>query len=225
VIAGLICAFATARAEAKDLVVFAAASLKNALDDINALYAREKGERATTSYAASSALAKQIEAGAPADVFISADLDWMDYLAARQLIKAETRTNLLRNKIVLIATAGSTISLAVGPGFPLAQALGDGRLAMADPSSVPAGKYGKASLEALGVWSSVAGRTAPAASSSSTPCRPTCRSRSWVDSSARRSWTGTATTRSCATSSSRRSPSRTRCGSAHWQPDVRWSRR
>jgi molybdate transport system substrate-binding protein len=165
VLAGLVLALGTAPpafAQGKDLVVFAAASLKNALDEANAQYERENHQKATTSYAASPALAKQIEAGAPADIFISADLDWMDYLATRKLIKPETRSNLLGNRIVLIAPAGSNVSVAIGPGFPLAQALGDGRLAMADPSSVPAGKYGKAALEALGVWSSVASKTAPA---------------------------------------------------------------
>ena len=114
----------------------------------------------TTSYAASSTLAKQIEAAAPADIFISADLDWMDYLAKKNLIKAETRANLLGNQLVLIAPSSSTIELGIVPNFPLAQALGNGRLAVADPNGVPAGKYGKASLQALGVWSSVAGNGA-----------------------------------------------------------------
>jgi molybdate transport system substrate-binding protein len=150
-------------AQDQDLLVFAAASLKNALDEINVAYTREKGQKATTSYAASSALAKQIEAGAPADVFISADLEWMDYLDTRKLIKTATRTNLLGNKIALIAPASSTVSLTIGPNFNLAGALGaDGRLAMADVNSVPAGKYGKAALEKLGVWSSVQNRVAPA---------------------------------------------------------------
>jgi molybdate transport system substrate-binding protein len=149
-------------AQGKDLVVFAAASLKNALDDVNAAYRRDKGATATTSYAASSALAKQIEAGAPADIFISADLDWMDYLDQRKLIKPGTRANLLGNKIVLIAPAASAAAVTIKPSFPLAELLGDGRLAMADPASVPAGKYGKAALEALGVWSSVSGKVAPA---------------------------------------------------------------
>jgi molybdate transport system substrate-binding protein len=147
--------------EAK-LVIFAAASLKDALDEANAAYQREKGQETATSYAASSTLAKQIEAAAPADIFISADLDWMDYLAKRNLIKPGTRANLLGNRLVLIAPANSNVKLAIGPDFPLAQALGDGRLAIADPDSVPAGKYGKAALEALGVWSSVANRLAPA---------------------------------------------------------------
>jgi molybdate transport system substrate-binding protein len=154
--------FSAAWAQRSDLLVFAAASLRNALDEVDTLYASEKGRQVKVSYAASPALARQIEAGAPADVFISADLDWMDYLAQRSLIKPDTRSNLLGNTIVLVAPAASARPIAVGPGFPLAQALGDGRLAMADPNSVPAGKYGKAALEALGVWHSVAARVAPA---------------------------------------------------------------
>ena len=145
-----------------ELVVFAAASLKNALDEINGLYQHQKNATAKTSYAASSTLAKQIEAGAPADVFISADLDWMNYLAQRDLIKPETRSNLLSNAIVLIGPASSAPQITIAPNFPLAQTLGDRRLAMADPASVPAGKYGKAALEKLGVWASVAGKVAPA---------------------------------------------------------------
>jgi molybdate transport system substrate-binding protein len=152
----------TAAAQGAPLLVFAAASMKNALDDADALFERQKGMKVVASYAASSALAKQIEAGAPADIFISADLDWMDYVEQRKLIRPGTRANLLGNKIVLIAPTGSTLRLTIAPNFPLAQALGDGRLAMADPASVPAGKYGKAALEALGVWSAVAGKIAPA---------------------------------------------------------------
>jgi molybdate transport system substrate-binding protein len=151
-----------ARAEGQDLLVFAAASLKDALDDVNALYERDKHQKATTSYAASSALAKQIEAGAPADVFISADLDWMDYLAAKNQIKPATRSNLLGNKLVLVAPASSAVSLTIAPDFPLAQALGDGHLAMADTTAVPAGKYGRAALEKLGVWASVSSKVASA---------------------------------------------------------------
>ena len=151
-----------ASAQDAKLVIFAAASLKDALDEVNTAYQREKGQETATSYAASSTLAKQIEAAAPADVFISADLDWMDYLAKRNLIKPETRANLLGNRLVLIAPVSGAVQLAIGPNFPLAQALGNGRLAIADPNSVPAGKYGKATLEALGVWSSVADRLAPA---------------------------------------------------------------
>jgi molybdate transport system substrate-binding protein len=144
------------------LIVFAAASLKDALDEVNAAYQRASGQKTTTSYAASSTLAKQIEAAAPADIFISADLDWMDYLANRNLIKPETRTELLGNRLVLIAPVDSAAKLGIGPNFPLAQALGNGRLAIADPNGVPAGRYAKAALETLGVWASVADRLAPA---------------------------------------------------------------
>ena len=151
-----------ASAQAPKLIVFAAASLKDALDEANATYQREKGQEVATSYAASSTLAKQIEAAAPADVFISADLDWMDYLAKRNLIKPETRNNLLGNRLVLIAPVANSGKLDIGPNFPLARALGNGRLAIADPNGVPAGRYAKAALESLGVWASVADRLAPA---------------------------------------------------------------
>jgi molybdate transport system substrate-binding protein len=151
-----------ASAQHDKLVIFAAASLKDALDEANAAYQRNKSWQTATSFAASSTLAKQIEAAAPADIFISADLDWMDYLEKRNLIKPETRTNLLSNQLVLIAPIDSTIQIDIGPNFPLAQALGGGRLAIADPGAVPAGRYGKAALEVLGVWSSVANKLAPA---------------------------------------------------------------
>ena len=149
-------------AQFRDVLVFAAASLKEALDEANAIFLFENGSGVRVSYGASSALAKQVENGAPGDVFISADLDWMDYVAERKLIKPDTREKFLGNRLVLVANTNSKILLTIGPNFPLAQALGDGRLAMADPASVPAGKYGKAALEKLGVWGSVAGRIAPA---------------------------------------------------------------
>ncbi len=152
-----------AAAQEKPTLVFAAASLKNALDDVAAQYRRETGKETAISYAASSALAKQIEAGAPADIFISADLDWMDYLAKRNLIVPASRKNLLGNELVLVApksAAGRKVEIK--PGFPLAALLGDGKLAMADTSAVPAGKYGKAALEKLGVWSAVEGKIAQA---------------------------------------------------------------
>lgn len=142
------------------ITVFAAASLKNALDAVNAACEADVGELATVSYAASSALARQIEEGAPADIFMSADLDWMKYLADKNLIKADTETHLLGNRIVLVAPADSTASADIADGFDLAALLGDGRLAMANVDAVPAGKYGKASLEALGIWSSVEGKIA-----------------------------------------------------------------
>jgi molybdate transport system substrate-binding protein len=151
-----------AQAQFRDVLVFAAASVKNALDEANALFLFENGSGVKVSYGASSALAKQIENGAPADVFISADNDWMDYLAERKLIKPDTREKFLGNKLVLITSASSNVALTIGQNFPLAQALGNGRLAMADPAAVPAGKYGKAALEKLGAWASVASKIAPA---------------------------------------------------------------
>ena len=139
---------------ADQVTVFAAASLKNALDDINAAWKAKTGKSATISYAASSALAKQIEQGAPADVFISADLDWMAYLSDRKLTKKDTEHQLLGNRIVLVAPADAAKADIV-KGFDLAGLLGDGKLAMGNVDSVPAGKYGKEALETLGVWASV----------------------------------------------------------------------
>jgi len=151
-------------AQSSDVLVFAAASLKNALDDITAQYRRDTGKNVRVSLAASSTLAKQIENGAPADIFISADLDWMDYLAKRNLIKPATRKNLLGNKLVLIAPNDAAAQVKIQPGFPLARLLGGGKLAMGDTAAVPVGKYGKAALEKLGVWQSVAGQVAQAES-------------------------------------------------------------
>ena len=148
-------------ARAHNLTIFAAASLKGALDAVVRGY--DPAAKVVVSYAASSALAKQIENGAPADVFISADLDWMDYLQARKLIDPGTRTNLLRNRLVLIAPVGSGVTLEIKPGFALARALRDGRLAMANADAVPAGRYAKAALQNLGVWNAVTGKLAPAA--------------------------------------------------------------
>ena len=152
---------APALAQPAPVTVFAAASLKNALDDVNAAYTAEARAPVRASYAASSALARQIEQGGPADVFISADADWMDYLAQRKLIVVATRRDVLTNHLALIAPASSGVRLAIRPGFPLAQALGDGRLAIAGPE-VPAGKYGRAALQTLKVWDSVKDRLAPA---------------------------------------------------------------
>ena len=159
----LFCASLPATAAAADnVVVFAAASLKNALDDVVAAQTKMTGQKIVVSYAASSALARQIEAGAPADIFFSADQEWMDYLDQRSLIERASRVNLLRNRIVLIAPSDSTLTLRIAPRFAIAAAVGGGRLAMADPDSVPAGKYGKAALEALGVWKDVQARVARA---------------------------------------------------------------
>ena len=151
-----------APARAADVVVFAAASLKDALDAIDADWQKSSSKHATISYAASSALAKQIEAAAPADVFISADEDWMDYLDKKSLVRPGTRRDLLGNDLVLIAPADSTAKVDIAPGFPLAKLLGGGKLAMADPNAVPAGKYGKAALTKLGVWDQVSASVAAA---------------------------------------------------------------
>ncbi|MCX5495134.1 molybdate ABC transporter substrate-binding protein [Kaistia dalseonensis] len=150
-------------AHAADVTVFAAASLKNALDNAAGLYKEKTGKGVAISYAASSNLAKQIEAGAPADIFFSADLDWMDYLAKKDLIDPATRVTLLGNTLVLVAPVDSTASLTIAKDFPLAAALGtDGKLAMGSVASVPAGKYGKAALTALGVWPAVESHVAQA---------------------------------------------------------------
>ena len=148
--------------EAAPVLAFAAASLKNALDAVAAAWHRETGNKAVVSYAASSTLAKQIANGAPADFYISADLKWMDYLQERGLIRPRSRVNLLGNSLVLVAPKGSTLHAAIAPGFPLAGLLAGGRLAMAEPRSVPAGIYGKAALEKLGVWASIKDHLAPA---------------------------------------------------------------
>jgi molybdate transport system substrate-binding protein len=147
---------------AQSVTVFAAASLKDALDEIDGAYQKRSGQKAVISYAASSALAKQLESGAPADIFVSADLDWMDYLDKRKLVKSASRRNLLRNELVIVAPADSKVALTVGRKFPLAAQLGNGRLAMGDPDHVPAGRYAKAALEALEVWPSVADKIARA---------------------------------------------------------------
>ena len=138
---------------ADNLTVFAAASLRNALGDANAAFTKATGVKVTASYEASSTLAKQIEQGAPADVFLSVDLRWMDYLAERKLIKPDTRVNLLGNRLVLIAPKDSKLDkVTIGQGFDLAKLAGDGRIAVADVKAVPAGLYAKAALEKLGAW-------------------------------------------------------------------------
>ena len=152
-----------AGAQGGSLVIFAAASLKNALDEIAAAWTKVSSKPVPRiSYAASPALARQIEQGAPADLFISADTDWMDYAAQRNLIRADTRVNLLGNSIVLIAPRDSATAVEVKPGVDLAKPLGSGRLAMANVDAVPAGKYGKAALEKLGAWQGVKDRLAQA---------------------------------------------------------------
>jgi molybdate transport system substrate-binding protein len=145
-----------ALAQEKSIIVFAAASMKNALDDVDNAYTKKTGVKVVASYAASSALMKQIEQGAPAEVFLSADVDWMDYGIKHNLIKTETRVDLLGNRLVLIAPKDSKIdNVNIGPGFDLAGLAGDGRIATGDVRAVPAGLYAKAALEKLGVWTAV----------------------------------------------------------------------
>ncbi len=176
-LAGLLTAFvillgaidSPVRAEDKTLTVFAAASMKNALDEIDAAYTAKTGVKISASYAASSALAKQIEQGAPADVFVSADTDWMDYAVKQKNINEPTRVNLLGNSIVLIAPKDSRIdNVNIGPGFDLAKLAGDGRIATGDVKAVPVGKYAKPR------WRS------------SAPGRPPSRNSRWPRACARR---------------------------------------
>jgi molybdate transport system substrate-binding protein len=151
-------------ASAQDTItVFAAASLKNALDETDAAFTKATGVKVTASYEASSALAKQIEQGAPADVFISADLVWMDYAAEHKLINADTRFNWLGNKLVLIAPKDAKLDhVDIAQGFDIAKLAGDGRIAVADVKAVPAGRYAKAALEKLGTWTAAQPKLAQA---------------------------------------------------------------
>lgn len=151
-------AFVPLSSSAQDttVTVFAAASMKNAVDDINAAFTQKTGIKVVASYAASSALMKQIEQGAPADIFASADLEWMDYGSQKKVVRDDTRVNLLGNKLVLIAPKDSKLgSIEIKQGFDLAKLAGDGRVATGDVRAVPVGKYAKAALEKLGAWAAV----------------------------------------------------------------------
>lgn len=161
-VVGILVALFGGDARGQDLLVFAAASLKDALDAVIEESAASGSTAVAASYASSSALARQIEQGAPADIFVSANPAWMDYLMERDLIRDGTRTDLLGNGLVLVAPAESEIELTIAPGFDLLGALDGGRLAMGDPDHVPAGIYGKAALASLGVWELVASRVARA---------------------------------------------------------------
>ena len=150
-----------ANAQDRSITAFAAASMKNALDDIDSAFTTKTGIKVVASYDASSALMKQIEGGAPADVFTSADLKWMDYGAQKKLIKDDTRVNLLGNELVLIAPKDSKIdNVIIAPGLDLAKLAGDGRIAVGDVAAVPVGIYAKAALEKLGIWPSVEAKMA-----------------------------------------------------------------
>ncbi|MDO8297351.1 MAG: molybdate ABC transporter substrate-binding protein [Caulobacter sp.] len=162
-VAGAAAVLAAGQARAAGAVtVFAAASLQEALTEAGAAWTAGSGTPVRFSFGASSALARQIDQGAPADLFLSADEDWMDWLATRRRIVPASRRDLLSNRLVLIAPKGSRTTLRIAPGMPLARALGGGRLAVADPMAVPAGKYARAALTSLGVWTQAAGRLLPA---------------------------------------------------------------
>jgi molybdate transport system substrate-binding protein len=154
--------FAFVPAHAADVTVFAAASLSDALQEIGKAYQQKTGHTAGFSFAASSVLARQIESSPGADIFVSADSDWMDYLDKKGLIDRSSRKDLLGNALVLIAPATSKVSSASMPRDTVIAGLGNGRLAIADPGSVPAGKYGKAALTALGAWDAVSDHLASA---------------------------------------------------------------
>lgn len=151
------------RVDAADIRLFAAASTTTVMDEIATLYAAQGPDRVVPSYASTSTLAKQIVNGAPADIFVSANEKWMDYVVEAKAVDAASRRDLLTNRLVLIAPADTSWSLGIAPGFGLAGALGGGYLAMGDPDHVPAGIYGRQALVALGVWETVAARVARAA--------------------------------------------------------------
>jgi molybdate transport system substrate-binding protein len=153
---------ASRRGGQDEVLVFAAASLTDVLGEIGKDYQTKTGTPVKFSFAASSALARQIEAGARADLFVSADLEWMDYLADRKLIAVDSRRNIAGNRLVLIAPADANTQIDIVDGLDLRAALGDGRLAIADPDIVPAGRYARAALEALQGWSGVSDRLARA---------------------------------------------------------------
>lgn len=154
--------FTAADARERGPLVLAAASLQEGMDDAAGAWAARGQARPIISFAASSALARQVEAGARADLFVSADVEWMDHVAGKRLVRKGTRSPFLANRLVLVAPAQSRVHLRIGRDFALARALGKGRLAMADPDAVPAGKYTKRALASLGVWPAVRARIARA---------------------------------------------------------------
>ena len=145
---------------AADTLVFAAASTTNALTEVAELYRARAGAKVVCSFAASSALARHIEYGAPAAIYVSASREWMDYLADRGLIAPGSRGELVRNRLALVAPLDSQVRAAVGPGLALAALIGKGRLALADPDHVPAGIYARQALESLGLWVAAEGKLA-----------------------------------------------------------------
>lgn len=161
--AAIVCIAAVpAMVAAEDVTVFAAASMADALAAIEAQFEAATGHDLVVSLAGSSALARQIQQGAPADVFISASTDWMDAVEADGLIEPGSRFDLLGNTLVLVASGAEAAPVEIGPDLDLAGLLGEGRLAMALVDSVPAGVYGKAALESLGLWDEVERQVAQA---------------------------------------------------------------
>ena len=157
-VASLACGATWSADTGRPVTVFAAASLTNVLNELGDGFTKSTGVPVRFSFAASSILARQIEAGAKADVYFSADQEWMDYLAQRDLIQTATRRSLLGNRLALIAPADSAVELAIKPGFPLVAALNGGRLVTGDPDSVPVGRYARSALMSLGVWNDVVDR-------------------------------------------------------------------
>jgi molybdate transport system substrate-binding protein len=156
-------AMAARSAAAEPVMIFAAATLKNALDAVDAAAEASTHVRVTAVYAPSPSLVKQLENGAPGDIFFSADVDWMNEAIARKVVDPSTRDDLLSSKLVLVAPVSEAVATTIRPGFPLAAMLGSGRLAMCDPMMMPAGRYGRAALQKLGVWDSVKDRVVNAA--------------------------------------------------------------
>ena len=155
------CLFAVpAKADNSPVTVFAAASLKDVLEAAGKAFTAAGGAEVRFSFAASSALAKQIESGAPADIFASADIKWMDYVGDKKLIRPETRTHLLSNRLVVIAPAASPVSMVEFTSASFANALGKGRLIVSDVVSVPAGIYAKAAFQKMGLWAELEPRLA-----------------------------------------------------------------
>ena len=163
-LAGLALPLRAARsATAQPVRIFAAATLQDALAGAMAAAQAALHVPVTAVYGPSPALVKQLENGAPGDLFFAADTDWMDEAVARKVVDPATRVDLLSSALVLVAPASHSVATRIAPGFPLAGMLGDGRLAMCDPMMMPAGRYGRAALQKLGVWDSVKDRVANAA--------------------------------------------------------------
>jgi molybdate transport system substrate-binding protein len=152
------CAPAHAENAPHAVTVYGAASLTNVLQELGDSFTKSSGVPVKFSFAASSVLARQIEAGSPADIFFSADQEWMDYLEQRSLIDKSSRSNVVGNRLVLVAPLDSRLSLKIAPNFPLLAALGGQRLATGDPDTVPVGRYARSALTSLGVWNDVADR-------------------------------------------------------------------